>query len=71
MISGYLFIHSIDLTRSTGVVTQLGAASGQREWTDGSHMTGCDAELREGKEKGGKDGCIAQERNKHAETHLR
>lgn len=26
---------------------------------DGGHMTGCDAELREGKENGGKEGCVA------------
>lgn len=34
-------------------------------------MTGCDADLKEGKEKGGKDGCITQERNKHAKIRLR
>lgn len=37
---------------------------------DGSHVTGCDAELREGKENGGKDGYVARERNKHTEIGL-
>lgn len=26
---------------------------------DGGHMTGCDAELREGKDNGGREGCVA------------